>query len=658
MRQTLFLSLILDVKFRRHICWVILAMSVAPAQAQESKYLDDQPQDVYNATTTLFTTQENIQYNQGGYKAVAEDASIRDIHRFTFVQRYGNKLQNLGNNGTATKPIFYVMPDDIGFTSGFHAYDIYFRSPCQFRYYDTKSPYSKMHVMLARFGSFYADICHSRNVTPNWNIGANFRNMMTDKEWLPSRRGDKHVISYGMDFFTHYKTPNEQYQLLAHFLTAKHRVRETGGIYTRKYRTRRKKNAEYELWYHSMVNQLIPINLKDKLESSDARKRFHLYHQLALSERLWSYHELEIRKETYQFEVDPLPQEAAIFLGGEAPDGHIESTTAVWNVQNTLGVKGEWRGWFYSGYYRHKKIECRPSKEADNKDLQEHYAGLYTRYDLKDSTSSLHLCAEYLLQGGHKARAAYKGAKFDLSCEHIKHEPSFLAQRYHGYHRNWSNVFSPPTATQISGGLRLASDHVQLKPSVSLTRINSPIFFEYKVQSSNRAANRKVITIAEPRQIKKDVNMITLGADLELAFGAHVRWCSELTAARTLGNSTEIFSVPDFLINSKLYYTNTTTAGNGTFEAGVDVHWKSSYKADGYDPVTQQFYHQDTFTVYSYPIIDLFLDFRIQNFIAFLKFSHCNESWLPANPRGYFVTPFYPGQKKAFDIGISWSFFD
>jgi Putative porin len=115
--------------------------------------------------------------------------------------------------------------------------------------------------------------------------------------------------------------------------------------------------------------------------------------------------------------------------------------------------------------------------------------------------------------------------------------------------------------------------------------------------------------------------------------------------------------MPTFLINSRLYYTDTTAADNGTFETGIDMHWKSSYMADGYDPITQQFYLQDEFTVYSYPVIDLFLNFRIKSFSAFLKFSHCNESWL-APASGYFVTPLYPGQKKAFDIGLSWSFFD
>ncbi len=653
--------------FRNYIHWLVFLIGVPTAQAQEEKYLDAQPQDVYNATTTLFTTQENIQYNQRGYKAIADDMSIRGMHRFTFVQQYGNKLQNLGNNGTATKPIFYVMPNNIGVTSGFHAYDIYFRSPHQFRYYDTKSPYSKMHVMLARFGSFYADVCHSRNVTPNWNIGANFRNMMTDKEWIPNGRGDRNVIAYGLDFFTHYKTDHDQYQLLAHGLIAKHRVRETGGILTDVYGTNLKnvtstrRTTKKEIWgSRNMYNRLFTQDPKKNPESSDARKRFHLYHQLAVAEQLWAYHELGIQKNKHQFKADVLPERTKVFLGNESTDTQeaIDTTTTFWSAQNEWGIKGDWQDWFYCGYYRHKKIEFRPQQENDNQDLHEHYVGLHTRYELANNTDFLHLGGEYLFQGCYKARVAYEGAIFDLAGEYIRHKPSFLSQCYRGYHRKWDQQFTPPTATQISGGVRLEGSKVQLRPRVSFTKVNNHIYFEHKFKGPEYHKNWQRLTmIAEPKQTKKHADIVTLGTDLGLALGTHIHWDSELTAAETLGPSAKLFNMPTFLINSRLYYTDTTDAGNGTFETGIDVHWKSSYMADGYDPITQQFYLQDEFTVYSYPVIDLFLNFRIKNFSGFLKFSHCNESWLAPAP-GYFVTPLYPGQKKAFDIGLSWSFFD
>ena len=653
------------MKFSRYISWVTLLIGVPTAQAQEEKYLDAQTQDVYNATTTLFTTQENIQYNQKGYKAIADDMSISGMHRFTFVQQSSNKLQNLGNNGTATKPIFYVIPSTIGVTSGFHAYDIYFRSPYQFRYYDTKSPYSKLYVMLARFGSFYADVCHSRNVTPNWNVGTNFRNMMTDKEWIPSRLNDRNVVSYGLDLFTHYKTDNEQYQLLAHFLIAKHRVRETGGICTEQYQRSPHSMPEHTLWKMNMVNRLRSSDSKKEPESNDARKRFYLYHQLALAEQLWVYHELETCKNKHQFKADSLMGDTEVFLGGNKnktdTQEAIDTTTAFRNTQNEWGVKGDWKDWFYCGYYRHKKLEFRPQQERNNQYLREHYVGLSTRHQLANNTDVLHLRGEYLLQGCYKARIAYEGARFDLACERSRYKPSFLEQYNYGYHRNWEEQFTPPTATQISGGFLLTGSRVLLRPHVCFTRINDHIYFEHKFKGSKYTrgteVKNEVKMIAAPRQTNKHADLAILGTDLGLAFGAHIHWDSELTAATVLGPSAKLFNMPTFLINSRLYYSDTTDAGNGTFETGIDVHWKSMYKADAYDPVTQQFYLQDTFTIHSYPVIDLFLNFRIKSFSAFLKFSHCNEFWLAPAP-GYFVTPFYPGQKKAFDIGINWSFFD
>ena len=86
MRQALFLSLILAVPFRRYIRWTVLLIGVHTAHAQEEKHLDDTPQDVYNPTTTLFTTQENIQYNKKGYEAtIQRDSNCDTLSYLTVV---------------------------------------------------------------------------------------------------------------------------------------------------------------------------------------------------------------------------------------------------------------------------------------------------------------------------------------------------------------------------------------------------------------------------------------------------------------------------------------------------------------------------------------------------------------------------------------------
>ena len=324
----------------------------------------------------------------------------------------------------------------------------------------------------------------------------------------------------------------------------------------------------------------------------------------------------------------------------------------MWNAQNELGVKGDWQDLFYCGYYRHKNIECKHQESQDERNLHEHYVGLRTRYHLAGSTDFLHMRGEYLFPGFYKACVGYQGGNFDLACERIRYKPSFLAQCYHGYYRNWDNSFTPPTATQLRGGFRLAGSGVQLSSHASFTRVKGHIYFR---SPWKRKENQRISMAALPQQDNRHADVVTLGTNLGLALGPYIHWDSELTLAKVLGPRAKLFRVPTFLINSRLYYAHTTAAGNGTMETGIDVHWKSSYKADAYDPVTQQFYLQDEFTVYSYPVMDLFLNFRIKSFSAFLKFSHWNEYLFSP---GYFVTPLYPGQKRAFDIGLNWSFFD
>ena len=89
-------------------------------------------------------------------------------------------------------------------------------------------------------------------------------------------------------------------------------------------------------------------------------------------------------------------------------------------------------------------------------------------------------------------------------------------------------------------------------------------------------------------------------------------------------------------------------------ETGINVHFKELYYGDGYDVIAQQFYRQNQFATQGRPIIDLFYNIRINNLKLSLKYSFIND--FMHKPSAYFATPFYPGLKKAADIGIHWSF--
>jgi hypothetical protein len=258
----------------------------------------------------------------------------------------------------------------------------------------------------------------------------------------------------------------------------KHRVRETGGVIS----TKLSENGHRNLFYteEKEVLKESPTNrLGEKAENSDIRKRLLFYHQLALQEELWVYHTLDVRKDKHLFEAT-LDETEKKFLGGTKDDlAHLEHAATMWSAQNELGLKGNWKDLFYLSYYRHKSIELRCQEKNDEKDLHEHYVGLTTRYKLTEDKDLIHLAGEYLFGGLYKARIGYESNLLDVACEHIKYKPSFLAQRYHGYCREWNNTFIPPTATQLSGGVRLAGAWGLFRPGLSFTRVDNHIYFQH-----------------------------------------------------------------------------------------------------------------------------------------------------------------------------------
>jgi len=104
--------------------------------------LDDSTKMVYGPMTTLSYYERDIKRNN--LILYAQDTSLNNFHNYDPVAKSNWKYQDLGNIGSATKPVFYELPDIIGTRSGFSAYDLYHRNPEDQAYFDTKSPFTEM----------------------------------------------------------------------------------------------------------------------------------------------------------------------------------------------------------------------------------------------------------------------------------------------------------------------------------------------------------------------------------------------------------------------------------------------------------------------------------------------------------------------------------
>jgi hypothetical protein len=94
---------------------------------------------------------------------------------------------------------------------------------------------------------------------------------------------------------------------------------------------------------------------------------------------------------------------------------------------------------------------------------------------------------------------------------------------------------------------------------------------------------------------------------------------------------------------------------------GVEVRYISAYKADGYSPLTGQFFSQGDSTVRQHlPDLSFYLHFRVRSFTSYLRLEGLNA--IAFSPRGFgfynnnFVAPDYPSPGMVIRFGFIWGF--
>jgi hypothetical protein len=122
------------------------------------------------------------------------------------------------------------------------------------------------------------------------------------------------------------------------------------------------------------------------------------------------------------------------------------------------------------------------------------------------------------------------------------------------------------------------------------------------------------------------------------------------------GDGADNFRIPEFVVNSRLFYQSDMFKGKLFVQIGLEGRYRSDNFADFYNPAIQQFYIQNFFNVYAYPVVDFFLNARINRTRILLRMNHININLM--NEPGYFVTPYFTGLRRTLDVGISWPLFD
>ncbi len=594
---------------------------------KDGKLLDDSTKNIYGPTTTKYTFEKNVKYNQLEYYII--DTLIDNMHRFNYVDAQNKQLQDLGNIGTATMPMFSQLPKTIGVSSGISIYDVYFKSADQIKYYDTHSPYSNMDIVIGGAGRAITTVNYSRNINPHWNFGFDYKGLYIDKQVERTGKGDRNVLSNAYDLYTHYQTEDRKYQLLANLSRNMHKVNEFGGILVKD---------------QTILSQYFEENPQRVLQGAstqELRTNIHIYQQYKFSDLIQAYHQIDRSKQENTFRGSPIDSAYLdpIYLDSTATFDRVDFHTTT----SEQGVKGDVGRLFYNFYHKTRYYDMDYGYvDEDTIGLKtngfEQYGGAKVRLQI-DSMTTLTGDLEYLVGSNYQIGGFFQSSKYAFGFRRMQYAPSFTQQFYYGNHDQWDNDFESTSIDEFKASLELKFGRVTVKPFGRWTLFNDYIYYDQQ---------------EKPNQVS-DLQLLNIGTELQTNFRDKIYFTAYSVFSSVQGNNREAMRVPELLFNAKIYYENIVFDGNLQFQFGVDTHWKSAYLANAYDPAIQQFYLQDNFSLPAVAVIDIFANLKINRGRLFLKYINLGKAF---SNTGYFASPGYIGQINGLDFGFKWAFYD
>jgi hypothetical protein len=590
---------------------------------------DDSTKNVYGAKTTLFTTEENIKNNVEEYQVL--DTSLTNNHNWDPVNLTDYYYQNLGTIATAMRPVFYEAPDVIGKRSGFGVYDYYIKTPEKFKYFDTKSPYTNLRAVFGGNYRAYIGIDFSRNVTENWNVGFSFRRWTVDKQIGPLQsRGDLNVLSHSYDLQTDYRSSDRKYHVMFNFARTFHAVNETGGI---------RDTAEVIIYDELFDYDDEEINLRNA-QGGELRQQYHLYQQYRFNKLLQFYHVFDRSNRMNSFlNTNPSAETDEEFFDQFLirTDSTVDLSRYVY-FQNEVGFKGSIGDVFYRFYGKRKDIRFTGKYLPTVNPLVENYAGGYARFAPRENWQ-LKANAEYELSGNYRIGASLKVPFLTVNASSMQFASPFFYEQHLGNHDYWQNNFGSEQVQQLGGKLDIKwRDFFRIQPKLDLKIVSNHMYFD---------------TLAMPQQANGTATLIHPGIEAKIKYRS-MNLDANYVYTLKEGPDADLFRIPEHFLTMDLYYHKVF---EGKLEAriGIEAHYKSTYFADDYDPVVQQFHLQNYFEVPGYMFLDFYASAKINTAQLFIKFRHFNQD---ITAGGYFTTPYYTGQERILDFGLSWSFFD
>lgn len=159
--------------------------------------------------------------------------------------------------------------------------------------------------------------------------------------------------------------------------------------------------------------------------------------------------------------------------------------------------------------------------------------------------------------------------------------------------------------------------------------------------------------VVRPFQTENTINYFRIKLEKEFSFGKfHL---NNTIRFQKVTDGEGVFNVPEFITRNTFYYANSFFKGDALYlQTGITLKYFSSYNMNAYDPVLAEFYVQNDMELGGFPLMDFFINARVRQTRIFLKAEHFNSSFTGYD---YYSAPNYPYRDFVVRFGLVWNFF-
>mgnify|MGYP001183027532 FL=1 len=585
--------------------------------------LDDTTKIIYGMGTTSYISKEDFLFSDTIFYTL--DSTLNNIYDISIPEKKNFLYQNLGNLGSPINSLFCKTPNTFSLQSGLSSLKLYMESISTLKFYNTKSPFIDLGIYFGGLGRSKVDFEFARNINEYWNLTLAINRISSDKQIGSIRnKGDKNIKSSSIRFNIFHKSKNKKLSHYTDFLSFNHNILGTGGV--------------------DLIVDSLPLDFflyKDfEVRLSDINNNYknlklESYTNYKLAKSLFLYNQTKYENEVYSYD------DLNLTLNIDFYDNYLNniSTQDSFKVKsfiNRVGVKGTSKVINYDiytnlGYYKYHV-------NGLENNLTDIYIGGLFRYKRPKfnviSNFEIKKSTDYRLQVNFKSKifeASYLSALF---------EPKIFEKIFEGNHYSWNNNFRSSFINKLSGKFNYRNRYLSFSPSINLYTINDYIYY---VGDNHMQADGVI-----------NFNQFIIDFKLKL-FNKLINFDNKLRYSTSSKSAERVLNFPKYHLYSKFYYSDMWFKNTIPIQLGTIISYRSEFYGDAYNPITQNFYVQNEFLLDSYLRFDIFFTMQVNNLRIFLKMNHFNQF---DSYDGYFVTPYYPAQKKALDLGIRWYFFN